>query len=61
MAWTETTRDHYRRDALRYASDLTDPEWALVSPFRNCLYGGGRQSDQPAILVLLVNGLEFPV
>ena len=33
MAWTESTRDHYRRDALRYASDLTDPEWALVSPF----------------------------
>ena len=31
MAWTETTRDHYRRDALRYASDLTDAEWALVS------------------------------
>ena len=31
MAWTETTRAHYRRDALRYASDLTDAEWALVS------------------------------
>jgi transposase len=33
MAWTETTRAHYRRDALRYASDLTDGEWALVSCF----------------------------
>ena len=32
MAWTETTRGHYRRDGLRYASDLTDEEWALVEP-----------------------------
>lgn len=33
MAWTETTRRHYRRDGLRYASDLTDAEWALIAPF----------------------------
>ena len=33
MAWTETTRRHYQRDALRYASDLTDPEWRLIAPF----------------------------
>ncbi|WP_198022203.1 MULTISPECIES: transposase [unclassified Mesorhizobium] len=33
MAWTETTRRHYRREALRYASDLTNAEWALISPF----------------------------
>ncbi|SEE75381.1 Transposase [Rhizobiales bacterium GAS191] len=33
MAWTETTRAHYRRDALRYASDLTDAEWTLIEPF----------------------------
>jgi transposase len=32
MAWTETTRRHYRRDGLRYASDLTDAEWALIEP-----------------------------
>lgn len=30
MAWTETTRAHYRRDGLRYASDMTDAEWALL-------------------------------
>lgn len=30
MAWTETTRGHYRRDGLRYASDMTDAEWALL-------------------------------
>jgi hypothetical protein len=33
MAWTEITRRHYRRDALRCASDLTNAEWALISPF----------------------------
>ena len=32
MAWTEITREHYRRDGLRYASDLTDAEWALIAP-----------------------------
>lgn len=32
MAWTETTRRHYRREALRYASDLTNAEWALIAP-----------------------------
>ena len=28
MAWTEITRRKYRRDGLRYASNLTDAEWA---------------------------------
>jgi len=32
MAWTETTRRQYRREGLRYASDLTDAEWALIEP-----------------------------
>ena len=30
--WTETTRRQYRREDLRYASDMTDPEWALIEP-----------------------------
>ena len=30
MAWTEITREQYRRDALRYASDMMDAEWVLV-------------------------------
>ena len=33
MAWTETTRREYERRGRRYASDLTDQEWALVAPF----------------------------
>jgi transposase len=32
MPWTETTRPHYERRCPRYASDLTDAEWALIEP-----------------------------
>ena len=32
MPWTETTRGQNRRDHLRYASDLTDAEWAVIEP-----------------------------
>lgn len=30
MPWTKITRDEYQRNGLRYASDLTDAEWALI-------------------------------
>ena len=30
--WTEITRQKYEREAQRYASDLTDAEWALIEP-----------------------------
>ena len=30
--WTETTGQQYRREDLRYASDMTDAEWALIEP-----------------------------
>ena len=33
MVWTETTRLQYVRDGLRYASDMTEDEWALIEPF----------------------------
>jgi putative transposase len=32
MVWTEITREHHRRDGLRYASDLKDREWAVIAP-----------------------------
>jgi transposase len=32
MAWTEITRPRYERDCARYASDLTNDEWALIEP-----------------------------
>ena len=31
--WTENTRAKYERHGGRYASDLTDREWALIEPF----------------------------
>jgi len=30
MPWTEITRVQYQRRGLRYASDMTDAEWALI-------------------------------
>jgi transposase len=30
--WTEITRPKYERAGQRYASDLTDAEWALIEP-----------------------------
>lgn len=30
MSWTEITRVQYQRCGLRYASDMTDAEWALI-------------------------------
>jgi transposase len=30
MAWSEITRSQYQRKGLRYASDLTEPEWRLI-------------------------------
>ena len=32
MSWTEITRAQYRRSNERYASDLTDEEWLILSP-----------------------------
>ncbi len=33
MPWNKTTRREYARHGRRYASDVTDREWALVAPF----------------------------
>ncbi len=30
--WTEITRRKYERAGQRYASDLTEAEWALIEP-----------------------------
>jgi transposase len=33
MMWTPSTRRQHSRDGLRYETDLTDAEWALIEPF----------------------------
>jgi transposase len=32
MPWTDITRREYAREAARYASDMSDDEWALIAP-----------------------------
>jgi len=42
MVWTETTRANYERHSGRYASDLTDDEWALIAPLIPPIKATGR-------------------
>ena len=42
MPWTDTTRPDYDRRCLRYASDTTDEEWALIAPFLSPASNVGR-------------------
>ncbi|MFC7453372.1 transposase, partial [Insolitispirillum peregrinum] len=41
--WTEENRRVYERRGLRYPSDLTDEEWALVEPLIPPAKRGGRR------------------
>lgn len=55
--WTKENRARYDRSALRYESDLTDAEWALVAPLIPPAKRGGapRTVDEREI----VNGLMY--
>jgi transposase len=65
MPWTETARCEYRRASPRYASDLTDREWALVEPFmpRPKRIGRPRTTDLrdvlDAILYMATTGCQW--
>lgn len=52
MCWTEITREQYRRDGLRYASDMMDAEWELIEPLMpaRCRRGRPREIDLRAIM-----------
>ena len=41
--WTKENRPRYNRDKLRYPSDLTDEEWALIAPLIPPARHGGRR------------------
>jgi transposase len=43
VAWTEITRPRYQRQGLRYASDTTDEEWAIIAPHLPAPASGGRR------------------
>jgi transposase len=55
--WTNENRGRYDRSRLRYPSDLTDDEWALVGPLIPPAKRGGnkRVVDEREI----VNGLMY--
>jgi putative transposase len=65
MPWTEITRGQYRRDELRFASDMTDAEWALLGQFMPAPAGIGRprttdlRSVVNAILYVLMTGCQW--
>ena len=62
MSWTEITRPQYRRDELRYASDMKEAEWLLLSFFLGARSHLGRprevdlRSVVSAILYILRTG-----
>src|SRR5476649_1608502 len=57
MVWTEITRAKYCRDGLRYASDTTDEEWAMIAPYMPCKNRRGR--PRVTEMRTLVNSIFF--
>lgn len=41
MTWTGIARRDYNQECLRYPSDMTDVEWALIVPFVPAARRGG--------------------
>src|SRR5258707_9938050 len=65
MPWTQITRAQYRRDGLRFASDTTTAEWALLKPQMPEPAGIGRPRTTDlravvnAILYVLATGCQW--
>jgi putative transposase len=63
--WTDSARRQYQRLGTRYASDLTDEEFALIEPMLPAAKGGGRRRTTSlrevlnAILYLLRTGCQW--
>jgi len=55
--WTAENRARYNRDKLRYPSDLTDEEWALIEPLIPPARRGGRRREVDVREV--VNGIMY--
>lgn len=55
--WTDENRARYDRGSLRYPSDLTDEEWALVKPVIPPAKRGGNKRTVDVRAV--VNGLMY--
>ncbi len=65
MAWTELTRRQHARAGGKYASDLTDAEWALIAPLMPPLKTTGRPRTTrlrdvfDAILYMATTGCQW--
>ena len=63
--WTDSARRQYQRSGPRYASDLTDAEFALIEPMLPPVKRGGRRRTTAlrevlnAILYLLRTGCQW--
>ena len=63
--WTPENRSQYDRDHLRYPSDLTDAEWALIAPLIPPAKHGGRRRTVDlreivnAIMYVLSTGCQW--
>ena len=63
--WTPTTRRQHSRDGLRYETDLTDAEWALIEPSMPAPNRRGRPRAWPlreiinAIFYVLRGGIAW--
>ena len=63
--WTATTRAQHRREGLRFASDLTDAEWAVIAPLLPAPAHTGRPPAWPlreivnAIFYVLRGGIPW--
>jgi len=55
--WTKENRVGYNRSELRYPSDLTDAEWAFVSPLIPAAKRGGNKRSVD--IREIVNGLMY--
>ena len=55
--WTDTTRRKHARKGLRYSSDLTDAEWAVLEPLLPAVSRLGRPRRWPRRTIL--NGMLY--
>ena len=55
--WTNENRNRYDRSKLRYPSDLTDEEWALIAPLIPPAKRGGNK--RRVVEREIVNGLMY--
>ena len=55
--WTNENRHRYDRGTLRYPSDLTDAEWALIEPLIPRAKRGGNK--RTVVMREVVNGLMY--